>query len=80
MDGQVWQAPESGVGAWHLAPVEYSPYITYRGRILWHHLSDAHEVASERARQTGHRQVVKPQRVPGHDHLLWQVKPTGETK
>jgi hypothetical protein len=57
-------------------PVTYAPTVSYRGRVLWHHLSDAHTVATRLAARHGHRQTVKPVRVSGWRHVLWQVKPT----
>jgi hypothetical protein len=74
--GQRWQAPATGVGSWTLAPVEYCPYITYRGRILWHHHSDAMDVAQVVAYRRGVRHTVRPVRVRGHDHLMWWVAST----
>lgn len=56
-------------------PVEYAPTVVYRGRILWHHLSDAHTVATYRAALRHMRHTVKPVRVPGWNHLLWRVCP-----
>jgi hypothetical protein len=76
MDGQWWAAPESGVGQWKLVePVRYLPFIIYRSRVLWHNHSDAMEVAWTAARSRSMRHEVKPVRVPGWDHLLWQIRP-----
>lgn len=77
--GRRWRAPESGVGPWTwVDPVPYCPYVEYRGRVLWHHLSDAHDVASSLALRRGCRHKVEPRRIPGHDHIMWHVKPLGE--
>lgn len=58
-----------------LEPVLYVPFIEYRGNVLWHHLSDAHEVATVQAMQRGIRHKVTPHRILGHDHLLWWARP-----
>lgn len=63
-----------------LEPVEYTPCVQYRGNVLWHHLSDAHEIAASFARTRGFRHRVTGHRVPGHDHLLWRVSGAGDER
>lgn len=68
-------AASSGLA--ELQPVEFRPYVEYRGVVLWHHLSDAHDLATRAATLRGYRHLVRPRRVPGHDHVLWLVRPIG---
>ncbi len=58
-----------------LGGLVYEPSISYRGKILWHHQSDAMDYARGLAHQTHTRYEVKAQRVPGWRHLLWRAQP-----
>jgi hypothetical protein len=70
--------PLDFIRGWYAAaPVEHSPFVYYRGRVLWHNLADAMDVAHQAAAARRVRHKVKPKRVPGRDHLLWQVLPKG---
>lgn len=57
------------------ALVEYFPYVIYRGRVCWHHQSDAMDVARRWASYRRARTRVAATQVPGWDHPLWRVIP-----
>lgn len=55
--------------------IEHSPYIEFRGMVLWHNQAKAMEVAHAAAAVRRARHEVRPKRVPGWRHLLWLVRP-----
>lgn len=61
-----------------LEPVDYVPYIEYRGRVLWIHHSDAMDVAQHTARLRGRRHAVTAFKVHGHGRPLWWVRPVND--
>lgn len=80
MPDVLFKAAQGHVAA--LEPVTYEPYVTYRGRVLWHNQSDAMDVAHAIAKRRKTRHAVKAVRIPGWSHPLWIVKcpPTPKAK